>query len=44
MNVMTIDHYRDIGSYLSKFPKITMARIKSNIYALQNLDPPPSPF
>ena len=24
MNVMTIDHYRDIGSYLSKSPKIIM--------------------
>ena len=27
MNVMTIDHYRDIGSYLSKSPKITMVSL-----------------
>ena len=27
MNVMTIEHYRDIGSYLSKSPKITMASV-----------------
>ena len=27
MNVMTIDHYRDIGSYLSKSPKTTMASV-----------------
>ena len=27
MNVMRIDHYRDIGSYLAKSPKITMASV-----------------
>ena len=27
MNVMTIDHYRYIGSYLSKFTKMTMTSV-----------------
>ena len=27
MNAMTIDHYRNIGSFLSKSPKATMASV-----------------
>ena len=27
MNAMTIDHYRDTSSYLSKSPKITMVSV-----------------
>ena len=27
MNVVTNDHYRDIGSYLSRSPKITMTSV-----------------